>query len=514
MISLPGLNYPLNATAVLLRGPAPSRILGLAAQQPTVSSPVGTLSLHSNGSYYHFQNAASVSYHVRQSMRRHGENVLSVSYEDRRWKWRYASVSGCFNERLPDCSIKYSSKHPGYRRNARELFTYVLSAAGDASGDVSSVPSNIYPRCEWQDTPCDEALAQLCDVCRCTIVLDASNQIRVFREGSGSELQSGQITHSVTSMRIGALPDAVAIGCGPTRFQSKFLLEAVGLDTDGYIRKIAELSYAPDDGWSDQWPGAFPGVEEDKRYLAHRTVWRWYRIKEQANGGLSIPGIDETVSSPDQYQITNWLVDTGKDPDDMPRPLPAYVQGSYYPQTDLQANTETKAHLPAPFTIIPELGIVEFAYPVWYANDGYYEPSLYLTTGYTLKRGDGSGHVRHSQRRSCTHPSAGTSDFVIRHPELWKTHVVRYSEDDISVSSTEDNLSSIIPEINQYLDLNEQVYSNRTVKDVRYAGVGDPALDGVREQAVIDCGHDVLPSTRVGQMIEHDIFTHDKRRRQ
>ena len=514
MISLPGLSYPLNATAVLLRGPSPSRILGLAAQQATVTSPVGTLSLHSNGSYYHFPGAASVSYHVRQSMRRHGEPVLSVSYEDRRWKWRYASVSGCFNERLPNCSIKFSPTHPGYRRNARELFTFVLNAAGDGTADVSSVPSNIYPRCEWHDEPCDEALAQLCAACRCTIVLDSSNQIRVVREGVGLPLPAGQVTHPVTTMRIGALPDAVAIGCGPTRFQSKFLLEAVGLDDDGSIKKINELSYAPSGGWSDQWPGAFPSVDETKRYLAHRTVWRWYRIKEQASGGLAIPGVDEVVTSPDQYQLTNWLVDIGEDPDEMPRPLPAYVQGSYYPQTDLQANTETKDHLPAPFTIIPEMGIVEFAYPVWYANDGYYEPDLYLTTGYTLKKHDGSGYSRHSKRKLCTHPSAGTADFMIRHSELWKSHVVRYSEDDVSVSVMEDNLADITPEIDQYLDLNELVYSNRSGLDVSYAGVNNPALDGVREQAVIDCGHDVLPTTRVGQMIEHDIFTHDKRRRQ
>lgn len=513
MLSLPGLTYPLNATAVLLRGPAPSRILGLAAQQPSVTSPVGTLSLHSNGSYYHFQQAASVSYHVRQSMRRHGEPILSVSYEDRRWKWRYASVSGCFNERLPDCSIKYSPSHLGYRRSARELFTFVLNAAGDGSGDVSSVPSNIYPACVWQDTPCDEALAQLCAACRCTIVLDASDQVRVVREGSGLTLPSGDVTHPVTSMRIGALPDAIAIGCGPTRFQSKFLLEAVGLDKDGTIKKINDLSYKPSGGWSDQWPGSFPGVDEDDRYLAHRTVWRWYRVKEQASGGLAVPGLDVTVSSPDQYQLTNWLVDVGEDPDEMPRPLPAYVQGSYYPQTDLQANTETKAHLPAPFTIIPEMNLVEFAYPVWYANDGYYEPSLYLTTGYTLKYSDGSGLVRHTKRRVCAHPSVGTKDFVIRHPELWKTHVVRYADDDISVESTEDNLADITPEIDQYLDLNESIYSNRSGLDVCYAGVNDPALDGVREQAVIDCGHDVLPTTRIGQMIEHDIFTHDQRHR-
>ena len=52
----------------------------------------GDVELHSNGQSYTFRNAASVSYHVRQGLRRRGESCLSVSYEDRRWKWRYATV--------------------------------------------------------------------------------------------------------------------------------------------------------------------------------------------------------------------------------------------------------------------------------------------------------------------------------------------------------------------------------------------------------------------------------------
>lgn len=512
MLELPGLTHPLNATAVILRGPAPSRILGLSAYQPEVSNPVGTLSLHANGSHYRLQGAASVSYHLRQSMRRHGEPILSVSYEDRRWKWRYASVSGLFNERLPDCGIKWSPTHVGYRRNARELFSYVLAAAGDG-GDVSSVPANIYPRCVWQDVPCDEALEYLCDVCRCTIVLDANDQIKVVREGVGQPLQSGMTTHPRSFMRIGALPDAFAIGCGPTRFQSKFLLQAVGLDVDGSIKPIDQLSYKPEEGWSTQYPGAFPGVAEKYRHLAIRTVWRWYRIKSQASGGLQIPECDEPVLSIDQYELDHWLVDTGKDQDEMPRPIPAYLQGKYYPQNDLPANTVTKDYLPAPFTIIPSLNVVEFAYPVWYVDDGYYEPSLYLTTSYKLKKANGGGYVRHSKRQVCAHPAAGTQDLIIPHPELWKTHVVRYSSNDTGVSGVENNLDTIGTEIDQYLSLNEPVYSNRTVTDYSYAGVIDPGVDGMREQAVIDCGHDVLPTTRIGQMIEHDIFTEDKRRR-
>ena len=505
MLKFPGLTNPYSGTGVILRGPAPSRILGLAAQQPTVDVGYGDVELHSNGQSYTFRNAASVSYHVRQGLRRRGESCLSVSYEDRRWKWRYATVSGSFNERLPDCRIKYSSLHPLYRRSARELFRFVLASAGDAGANVNDVPDNIYPRCSWRDVPCDAALDYLCAACRCTIVLDANDQLSVVREASGQSLPAGLITHSRTRVRIGAVPDAVAVGCGPTLFQSKLKLEAVGLDLDNKIKTLDNLSYKPEAGWSDQWPAAFPDVAEDYRYLAYRTVWRWYRIKEQATGGLTIPGESTVVNSTDQYQLTPWLAQTAEDPDGMRRPVPAYIQGAYYPQHDFSVNTQSDAHLPAPFQIIPELNIVEFAYPVWYTVDGaYYEPELYLTTGYHLKKADGSGWARHIRRLACTHPQAGTKDFVIPHPELWKTLIVEDGSD---------NLSLIDPEITTYLSLHQAVYDNRTATDASYSGVADPALDGKREQAVIECGVEQMPITRIGEMIEHDVWTDDRNHR-
>jgi hypothetical protein len=254
-------------------------------------------------------------------------------------------------------------------------------------------------------------------------------------------------------------------------------------------------------------------VDEEYRHLAFRTVWRWYQVYAQASGGLQIPQEPETVASIDQYALTDWLVDTGKDPDQMPRPIPAYIQGKYYPQGDLPSNTEMPAHLPAPFRIVPELNIVEFGYPVWYWADSYLEPELYLTTSYHLKKANGAGYVRHRERRACGHAPVGTADYVVPHPELWKTHVVRYSNDETSVSGVEDNLSEIVPESEAYLFLLERRFSSPMATDISYSGLIDPQLDGKRQQSVFEYGHEVLPTTRIGQGHEHDIWTEDKRKR-
>ena len=513
---LPGLLYPHSYTAVELRGPSPSRILGLAAYQPVVSSGYGDILASVAGNSLTMRDCASVSYHLRQNMRRHGEPVLSVAFEDRRWKWRYASVSGIFNERLPDCSIRYSATHPKFRRSARELFGFLLTACGDPNADLSAAPASVYPECRWHDTPCDEALAWLCARTYCSIVLNhETNQVSVVQRGIGQNLPDlPNMTHISTTVRIGAIPDAIAIGCGPTRVQSKLELEPVGLDLDNRIRKIDDLTYKPDGGWLRSWPGEFTEVAFGKaRSLAARTVWRWYRVKQQANGGLTIPGFQTQIDSPAQYRLTNWLVDTGRDPDNMPTPVPAFIQGRYYPQHDYQGNSLTRHYNPAPFTILPDLNLVEFAYPVWYANDGYEKPSLYLTTSYYVLDRNGEGLVHYLPRRQLGHDPVGTKDFVLRRPELWQTHVVRYQNDDLQLGSTENNLFLITSETDQYLDYAATAITGLSATDKAYFGIASSSLDGRRQSKVVEYAHDVLPNSRFGEMSEHDIFTDDEHQR-
>lgn len=514
-LNLPGLSYPHTVTAVILRGPAPSRILGLAAHQPVVSTPYGQISFDVNGSSIVMQDAASVSYHLRQNMRRRGEPVLSVAYEDRRWKWRYATVSGLFNERLPDCSIRFNTKLD-WKRSARGLFKFVLDACGETNADVMAAPDNVYPMCDWRDARCDVALDELCRLTYCTLILDyQTNRVSVARLRRGTPLpDSPTKTHVSTACRIAAIPDAIAIGCGPTRYQSKLSLEPVGLDTDGKIKKIDDLSYKPADGWSRSWPGEFSEVAFGKaRALAARTVWRWYRVSGQASGGLNIPGTFFSVQDALQYQLTPWLVDCGEDYMGMRQPQPAYIQGSYYPQQDFEANSETKDFNPAPFTIIPELNVVEFAYPVWYASEGYEKPSLYLTTSYFIRKDDGGGYQHFTPRLQLGHAPVGTRDFVLPHRELWQTHVVRYTDDDLTPAYSDLNTSQITAETDEYLSRAEDAIASLYGQDKSYAGVLNDPLDGMRASEVIEYGQDILPTSRYSENVEHDIFTDDPHRR-
>ena len=515
-LSLPGLVNPHTFSGVALRGASPSRILGLAAWQPQVTVGYGPIAVSVGSQSLVINNAASVAMHVRPGgIERHGQPVLSVAYEDRRWKWRFASVSALFNERLPSNLVKYSSSnHPAWKRSAREIFEFVFNAIGDGNADVSAAPNNVFPRVEWQDMPADRALQWLCDVTWCSLVLDYStDRVFVVRRGSGASLGEANKTQVSTTARIGALPDGVAVGCGPTLFQSKLLLQAVGLDTDGSIKKIDDLSYKPAGGWADQWPGTFPDVDPDYRHLASRTVWRWFRVLQQASGGLTVPGTTYDVVSPAQYELTPWLVEGGNDPDGMRIPNPAFIQGRYFPQWDLEDNTDEKAHNPAPFTIIPQLNIVEFPYPVWYSSGGYYEPSLYLTTGYRLRKRDGDGYECYRPRLSCLHTPANTKDLVLPHPELWLTHIVKYTDDGTSVESTDDNQVDVDEETTEYLNRATNALSDLTVTDKIYTGLVPQSLDGAIEQSLIEFGHDLLPTTRLSDHHEADVFTYDEHMR-
>ena len=515
-MQFPGMSYPTSVSAVVLRGPAPSRILAEAIYEPQYGAGYGDLAFTNGNQGIAFYQSAACSYHLRHGLDRHDRIIVSATFLDRRWKWKFSQCTARFNERLPNNSIKYSTKHPGYRRSARDIFAAILASLADGGADVSQAPGNVYPRCFWQNVPADEALRELCRLTHCTIVLTSANQIRVVALGVGIPLSNTPDKKAVNSgFRLGAVPAGVAIGCGPSIFQSKLLLEAVGLDYDGRIRPIDELSYKPDGGWAREEPFFFPNVDQSKRHLACQTVWRWYRVKGQVNGSLPVPGTSYPVVSADQYRLTPWLVEVG-DNGGMPCHLPARVYGEYFPQQDFPENTPKKANVPSAFRILPELGIVEFPFPIWkegtgnYAGD-YVEPKLYLETGYHLADAQGFG-LECYRPRSATGFGTFTNDWTLPHPELWEAHVVQYGSDGVQIAGSTNNLGTVNAEAGEYLA--RAVTAIRNVEystDMIFGGIAGYDLDGIRSQALIEYGDEVTPSTRVSQGIESDIFTHDQR---
>lgn len=513
---VPGITDAIRATGVLLRGSQPSRFLIESFPQPSVVSPHGNLTITSSAGSFSATGAALESYHLRHGGDRGGQSILAANYVDRRWKWRSCGISGRYNLRLLDNSVPWSALAP-YKKSARELFAGIFATLGEVA-DVAAAPNNVYPEFNFHGIPADQAIDYLCQKTWCSVVITAKNQIKVVALGVGNALQATATKSRIhCKVEIGTIPSAIGIACGPSVFQSRLLLEAVGLDTDGTIKPLAGLSYKPAAGWKYESPTHFPGVAQSVRHLAFQSVWRWFRPKQQAGGNLQIPGFEYPIVSPIQYRLLPWLVQPGSNYD-TPCLLPARIFGEHYPKTDHPINTPVKAAIPAPFRIIPEMGIVEFDYPQWregsYSSSeaGFFEPTLHLETSYHVARTDGDGLISHFPTVALE-PKTKTNPLPLPHPELWYAHRVIYTPYG-NPGGLSTNLAALSVETDEYLARAKVAIGNgRYATDMQYAGISPGELDGIRAQATIEAGDHVEPSTRIGQGVEVDPWTKQPRHR-
>jgi hypothetical protein len=79
------------------------------------------------------------------------------------------------------------------------------------------------------------------------------------------------------------IPKAIFVVSAPVQYESDILLTAVGIDTDGKIRPIDELSYKPEAGWQFCHPTSMFDVQREHGLKAVRlaltSVYRWYQFK-------------------------------------------------------------------------------------------------------------------------------------------------------------------------------------------------------------------------------------------
>lgn len=130
------------------------------------------------------------------------------------------------------------------------------------------------------------------------------------------------------------LPPAVTTGVPDAG--RKLNLEAVGLDTDGQIKLIDELSYKPAAGWGQEWHAVFPSITNPAhRELAVRSVFRWYRIVGEPGGQLD--ALSEHNS---------------------------YVVGKFWKRGDSAENSAAGDSYPGRFRLIADERVVAFDAPV------------------------------------------------------------------------------------------------------------------------------------------------------
>jgi len=449
-----------------------------------------------------------------------GGLLLSLSIQDRRWKWSFGRVSGWYNHRQPDFTIDKD-----FEKKPSELADFCRIAMGEAEFAVNEMPDDARPEVNWDSTNPAQALASLAESLGCYVVLQLDNQVAIRKKGDGADLpRNNTIIDESGGIDPPEKPDAFAVVTGPRRFQQDFELEAVGLDTDGKIKKIDDLSYKPAGGWSTIDLPHFQNVSDTKcRDLAKATVFRWYRIKvpltihglekETAENRAPLDKLDRIlpIGTTQVRQIAPGIV-VGEIAAEHPEERidrPAQVYGIYalpwdaewaedvhsaatmYPlpldETEAAANGLTnylkQAIVPQEkWSLDSERGIVRFSDYMFKqsATGTYLAAVLRLRTAVTLRDAKTNMPLRvEAIKGSEEDGSFKTKARVLRHDEIVPRTIAQYKPTTaFDVDKVTSNVEDVRKECMHYADAAEREYETANPQTIRYAGLQRVEIDG------------------------------------
>lgn len=518
-IEFAGITEPKSADMVFSLGDLPG-ICVIECTPQNAPSGEGTLLLHDGTRSVGFPGSKIVHTSVRIDP--HGRRLptMVVKVADRRHKWASGNIVGDYNTRNTDGTVRDGAR----KKNARELAGILLDQMGETTRDVSALPTNIYPRVAWPDRNTARMLRVLCRRVGCDIAFDTSANVKIVQLGVGTALPSNnrEITPRVNGVPRWLPSKLIALG-SPLVVQSKLKLEAVGLDTDKKIKLINDLSYKPAGGWEKEWHVGFPSLTDpQERYLATLSVFRWYRLKGQADGTLEVPGVEidgtpveiETVH---QYHLLDDLIEAGKDIDDVNLPLPPYVVGKFWRRGDDAETTAAGDRYPGRFEFLKAERVVAFETPVVQIDSTtqqFKAAELYLFTAYHVSTAAGE-LVRYRRELPL---SAGDDELAIEIPELFYSLKHEYAGSGNNIVNTVSTQGTIDPEADAWLALFQTQYQNSPpALDMTYTGIEVIAADGLVPQVHWRMPRGEGPTTRACQRGTadpySDVFDHRDLRR-
>lgn len=232
-----------------------------------------------------------------------GKLIWNVAILDRRYHWRWSTISGWWNARWRNGSDVRTET----QKKPSELAKIFLDAMGESNYDIKQLKQ--FDGSDWPEFRPDaanaaEMLQQLCERYELRPVWDwMSDRIVVVEVGQGRELDLTEL-HTQYSLTYDPpeKPGRIVVLCAPSSVQYDFPLEHVMLEKDGRIRYPDQISYRPAsyippssqaaanfDSWCDThfapWApfGAPDSMIENiqlpsYRRLAEESFLRWYRI--------------------------------------------------------------------------------------------------------------------------------------------------------------------------------------------------------------------------------------------
>jgi len=481
--------------------------------------------------------------------------VWALHLLDRRWKWRKCgTISGYYNVRRGFGETAGGDKRTSIvtdtLKTPHELAKLCLEAMEEKGYDVSALSQeNAYPVIEWDGMLPSEALAELCELYGCRIVLHINGRVKIEKLGEGKKLALGATgLDGGIAVDSPEVPDSIVILTAPIRWQYDFELEPVGMDLDGWIKPIDELSFTPitntqgakgERGWAyvdvpnfndlttvtkPDTPNAKTVYETKTRELAQQCVYRWYRIKvkpttteDKAFKPIKLPPYKEEIDDLRRIlPIEDRQIDTRMVGARM-EPLPAWVWGQFYagyetPEAQVAKLLEIGAELtknPASvykggFSIDRERGIVKFSEPVFLYETAektysYLPAKIYLRTTVNLRDKDTRGWLRHEFKREMPGPRRNTLPQYVRHDDIAYNVVV--------AGKQATNHAEAEKAADHYLDAVQRKYQTTDPSSFTYAGFQKIDVDGAIQQVTWNLSDDGYATTRASRNREEMLVT-------
>jgi len=488
-ITFPGIADPKHMHATRTLGTRPDAAVLYA--RPQSGSPdtsgASTLSFGFNGTVINWTNALCDRGTFAVSTTGHYQ-VFTIL--DKRWRWSKSYWTHAYNVRYPDGSIDTSSV-----ATLQQIVIDLLTEIGESVYDVSGVSSGEYPEIVFDHDDCASALEELLNPRGYVVSLNIDDSVTVWRRGSGTTLPAGsELVNASISIDPPEIPYYLTALGRKTLVQSKLLMQAVGLDTDGAVKPVASLSYAPSGGWGSVNKSSMDFISDSKsKELALQTVGKWYQVVSQADSTYNITGYCPTVvsvSSAWQYlPLDDKILDNAVDVFSKQHRADAYVEGTFY-LDDVTKNPPAGSNTAA-FTRVDrrewrldkELGVVMFEQlALKKSSSNLVFADVYFTCSYSIH--DTTSFTKDRYYRSLVMGGYGIDMREI--DELQRQIVVRYTPGTSTVSSVVDNVSTMDGLADEYLDTAVNSYFTAVGTFLMWRGVAQVNTDGAALQVKWD----------------------------
>lgn len=400
------------------------------------------------------------------SLNSDGSTSHRLAIHDRRWKWQRGQVTGEYNV------WKAGKIVPGTERTPRQLAKLCFQACKETRFNLASMPNNVFPYVNWDMTRPADALDDLLEDLNSHVCLNNRDIAVIYADGVGQDLPRLPVNSGGVSVDLGSPADKIGIVSTPFVWQLDIELEPVGLDADGKVKPIDDLSYKPTAGWGKYNPEKFLIIPDRKnRKLASNTVWRWYRIKPDPSKKLA--SVNKAITDFRQvlplldYQLLEDEVDETSGETARKRPE---VFGQFFDKKGSGANNFPTTHTltrdlttddgkrqlyDGSFQIDNELGIVKFADPVYYlslkrhaAANVYIPPVLRLRIAVNYRDQTTRGAFRLFKTADTPGPLLGTAtEWIVRED----IHPTWYSDPTKVELTPITNTAQTLAQMNYYL---------------------------------------------------------------